>query len=438
MIERITTAIAGKAAATLSRRLMRFDDGPVAWPPEGAAPDRVRQLYVHIPFCAQLCPFCTFHRVRFQADRTAAYFGALRRELDWYRERGFRFSKLYVGGGTPTVDPDALAAFLADVTTQFPIREISVESNPRELTDAVLDMLERAGVSRLSVGVQSFDDEQLKRMGRYDAYGSGDQIRERLTAASGRFRTLNVDMMFNLPGQTPESLAMDLETIANQLRVDQVSYYPLMIAPSAHRSVRLTMARGTNQLTAGREREYYDMIRRTLTPAYGMGSVWCFMLGDGAIDEYIVDEDEYVGVGSGSFSYVAGVAASTTYSIRGYQEQMTNGRVPVAQTRRLSRTERMRYDLLVKLFSMRLDKSAMERKHDGGFAKTLRKEIALLRLMGALKDDGENYVLTDSGIYLWVVLMREYLNGVNALRADMRRHIRDELRQLDSVPALEN
>lgn len=438
MIERLTTAIAGKAAATLSRRLMRFDDGPAEWPPANAAPDRLRQLYVHIPFCAQLCPFCTFHRVRFQADRTAAYFGALRRELDWYRERGFRFSKLYVGGGTPTVDPDSLETLLADVTVQFPIREISVETNPRELTDAVIGMLERAGVSRLSVGVQSFDDEQLRRMGRYAPYGSGNQIRERLTAASGRFRTLNVDMMFNLPGQTPESLAADLETIAHQLRVDQVSYYPLMIAPVAHRSVRLKMAQGRNQLTAGREREYYDMIRRTLTPDYGMGSVWCFMLGDGAIDEYIVDEDEYVGVGSGSFSYVAGVAASTTFSIHGYQEQMTNARIPVAQTRHLSRTERMRYDLLVKLFSMSLDKSVMETKHDGDFANTLRKEIALLRLVGALKDDGENYVLTDSGIYLWVVLMREYLNGVNALRADMRRHIRDELRQLDSVPALEN
>jgi len=435
MIERLTTAIAGKMAGALSRRLMRFDPGSVEWPPAGAVPERVRQLYVHVPFCAELCPFCTFHRVRHHADRTVSYYTALRRELAWYHERGFRFSKLYIGGGTPTVDPESLAALLADITTQFPIGEISVETNPRELTDPVLDMLERAGVSRLSVGVQSFDDEQLQRMGRYRSYGNGEQIRERLTAAAGRFRTLNVDMMFNLPGQTPESLAADLDTISNQLRIDQVSYYPLMIAPVAHRSVRLKMAQGTNQLTAGREREYYDTIRNTLTPDYGMGSVWCFMLGDGAIDEYIVDEDEYVGVGSGSFSYVAGVAASTTFSIRGYQEKMADIRVPIEQTRRLSRAEQMSYDLLVKLFSMSLDKTVMERKHDGNFARTLRKEIALLRMVGALRDTGDNYVLTDSGIYLWVVLMREYLNGVNALRADMRRHIHEELRQLDSVPA---
>lgn len=435
MIENLITGLAGRTAASLSRRLMRFDAGPVEWPPVDADPERVRQLYVHIPFCLQLCPFCTFHRVRYQADRTATYFAALRRELDWYRERGFRFSKLYVGGGTPTVDPDALESLLTDVTERFPVAEISVETNPRELTVPVLDMLGRAGISRLSVGVQSFDDDQLRRMDRYDSSGSGDQIRERLAAASGRFPTLNVDMIFNLPGQTRESLATDLETIADQLKVTQISYYPLMIAPSARRSVRLNMAKGAGELTAGREREYYDIIRRKLSMDYGMGSVWCFMQGGAAIDEYIVDEDEYVGVGSGSFSFVAGIAASTTFSITGYQTAMTTDRGPVAQTRRLSDKEQMQYDLLVKLFSMSLDKATIEQKYNGRFAEKLRKEISLLRLVGALQDNGAAYVLTDRGAYLWVVLMREYLNGVNALRAEMRHHIRDELNQLESVSA---
>lgn len=431
--EDLIASTAGKSAAMLSRRLMRFDGGTVEWPPADAAPERVDQLYVHIPFCAQLCPFCTFHRVRYHADRATNYYAALRRELSWYRERGFRFTKLYVGGGTPTVNPDLLEALLADVSRQFPIREISVETNPRELTSAVLSMLKRAGVGRLSVGVQSFDDDQLQRMDRYVAYGSGDQIRERLAAAAGRFRTLNVDMMFNLPGQSPASLTADLETIAEQLRVDQVSYYPLMVAPAARRSIRLQMAKGGSHDTAGREREYYEMIRRKLTPEYGMGSVWCFMLGDGAIDEYIVDEDEYVGVGSGSFSYVAGVAATTTFSIRGYHERMMNNRVPVSQARRLSRLDQMRYDLLVKLFSLRINKAAMNNKYDGSFTKTLRKEIALLRLLGMLDDTGTSYRLTDRGMYLWVVLMREFLNGVNALRADMRHHIRRELRELEQT-----
>ncbi len=431
MFDALITSVAGRSAAALSRRLMRFDRGPAEWPPVGTAPERVAQLYVHVPFCSQLCPFCTFHRVLYRRDRTRAYFSALRRELAWYRERGYRFTKLYVGGGTPTVDPESLEALLAHASEQFPIREISVETNPRELTDAVLAMLERAGVSRLSVGVQSFDDEQLRRMGRYLAYGGGAQIRDRLAAAAGRFPTLNVDMMFNLPGQSRRSLETDLDVVADELGVDQVSYYPLMVAPAARRSIRIKMAKGSHRNTAGREREYYEMIRGRLTPAYGMGSVWCFARGDGAIDEYIVDEDDYIGAGSGSFSYVDGVAASTTFSIRGYQQRMTGGGPPVVQARQLSPPERMRQDLLVKLFGLRLDRTRIEAKYDGRFAQTLRTELAALRLVSAIRATDSEYVLTWSGMYLWLVLMREFLNGVNALRADMRHHIRRELRQYD-------
>jgi coproporphyrinogen III oxidase-like Fe-S oxidoreductase len=434
MIEALAAAIAGKAARRQARQLMRFDAGPVEWPPRAVSPERVRQLYIHIPFCPHLCPFCTFHRVRFQADRIDSYYVALRRELAWYHERGFRFTRLYVGGGTPTVDVDALASLLDDVRRQFPVNEISVETNPRDLTEPVLQTLERAGINRLSVGVQSFDDDQLHGMGRYDTYGSGDQIRERLAATQGRFDTLNIDMMFNLPGQTPESLGNDLETLANQLVVDQISYYPLMVAPVARQSIRSQMARGHGKDTAGREREYYRLIRETLTPTYNMGSVWCFTRGVGAIDEYIVDEEDYVGVGSGSFSYVAGVAASTTFSIHGYQERMANGRSPVVQARQLDPAEQMRYDLLAKLFGLNMDKSAIERKYDGRFAKTLRLEILALRIAGALRDTGPGYALGKNGMYLWVVLMREFLTAVNNLRADMRHNIRNELRELEVEP----
>lgn len=434
MTDRLSAYVTGRIARSMSQRLMRFDDNASAWPPRDAEPGSVRQLYIHIPFCAQLCPFCTFHRVRYEADRTMTYFSALRHELAWYRDRGFRFSKLYIGGGTPTVNADELESLLVDVRESFPLQEISVETNPQELTEQVLRMLERSGVNRLSVGVQSFDDDQLERMGRYQTYGSGAQIRERLAAVQGRFDTLNVDMMFNLPTQTTESLNDDLSVLADDLRVDQISYYPLMVAPAARRSVRLRMADESGRETAGREYEFYRMIRSRLTSDYGMGSAWCFSRGDGAIDEYIVDEDDYVGVGSGALSYVAGVAASTTFSIRGYVDTMSKKHSPTVRTRQLQELERMRYDLLVKLFALRMQKNAIEEKYAGRFASSLRKELLALRLIRALSDTGTSYELTDKGAYLWVILMREFLNGVNALRAEMRHRIRGELRELDARP----
>jgi coproporphyrinogen III oxidase-like Fe-S oxidoreductase len=318
------------------------------------------------------------------------------------------------------------------VREQFPLREISVETNPQELTEPTLRMLERSGVNRLSVGVQSFDDEQLKRMGRFETYGSGEQIRRSIAPVNGRFDTLNVDMMFNLPTQTADSLDRDLRILTEELRVDQVSYYPLMVSPAARRSVRLRMADGGRRETAGRERAYYRMIRERFADGYGMGSVWCFSRGAGAIDEYIVDEDDYVGVGSGALSYVSGVAASNTFSIRGYVDMMSNDKSPVVQTRRLASSERMRYDLFVKLFALSMNKPAIEAKYSGDFARAMRSELALLRLFRYLRDTGTHYELTERGSYLRVVLMREFLNGVNALRAEMRHHIRDELRKFEA------
>jgi coproporphyrinogen III oxidase-like Fe-S oxidoreductase len=432
VLERISAFVAGKIAQSISRELMRFDNRASAWPPREAAPENIRQLYIHIPFCAQLCPFCTFHRVRYDADRAMTYFSALRRELQWYRDRGFGFTKLYIGGGTPTVNADELVSLLDDVRDLFPLREISVETNPAELTDPVLGMLEHACVNRLSVGVQSFDDDQLKRMDRYQGYGSGAQIRDRLAAVQGRFDTLNVDMMFNLPTQTEASLDRDLRILTDELRVDQVSYYPLMVAPAARRSVRLQMADGGDRETAGHEGNFYRMIRERFAGDYGLGSVWCFSRGSGAIDEYIVDEDDYVGVGSGALSYVSGVAASNTFSIRGYVDMMAKEQSPVVQTRRLEIKERMRYDLLVKLFALRMNKATIEAKYSGEFARSLRNELSVLQMMRYVRDAGSNYELTDRGAYLWVVLMREFLNGVNALRAEMRHNIHNELRELDA------
>jgi coproporphyrinogen III oxidase-like Fe-S oxidoreductase len=109
---------------------------------------------------------------------------------------------------------------------------MSIETNPNHLQPDTLARYRDAGVTRLSVGVQSFDDGLLAGMDRLEKYGDGDLIRERLATAHGIFPTLNVDMIFNLPGQSLDLLDADLSALL-ALDVDQVSFYPLMTAPTA-------------------------------------------------------------------------------------------------------------------------------------------------------------------------------------------------------------
>jgi len=185
-------------------------------------------LYVHIPFCRSLCPFCCFNRYLFREDLAHRYFVNLRRELELYIRRGFNFSSIYFGGGTPTVLMEELSALIEHLRAQFSVREISLETTPRELTQQNIELLHKAGINRLSVGVQSFDEYILRTMGRVN--GPADEVKCRLLMAEGQFDTLNVDFVFNFPGQTVEQFTADVAAF-KELGIDQATFYPLMASP---------------------------------------------------------------------------------------------------------------------------------------------------------------------------------------------------------------
>jgi coproporphyrinogen III oxidase-like Fe-S oxidoreductase len=396
------------------------------------APADPCHLYVHVPFCEALCPFCSFHRVRFREAQARRYFKALRAEIVRYHEQGFRFADVYVGGGTPTVAPDELGETLELIRKLWPVRSISVETNPSDLRPEIFSVLERARVTRLSVGVQSFDDGLLRAMGRYDKYGSGEAIRERLAATQGRFRTLNVDMIFNLPGQTAAMLDRDIAILLD-LGVDQVSFYPLMTAPTARNKVEAAMGHADPALRL----VLYRKILQAMRPAYRASSAWCFSRGEGMVDEYIIDQDDYVGVGSGAFSYVAGTLYSTTFSLRQYHDRVLGGRTGITQSKVLTPHERMRNDYLVRLFGGELRREDIRRKHGAMFWVRMAPEVLAMRLAGATRHDPDAIRLTDTGMYCWILMMSEFFNAVNVFRDQMRRNIRAELDEYacDTAPS---
>jgi len=305
---------------------------------------------------------------------------------------------------------------------------ISVETNPNHLQARVLDLLQSAGVTRLSVGVQSLDDQLLQEMGRLEPYGSSAEILDHLQAAQGRFDTLNVDMIFNLPHQAFSSISRDLELLT-ALEVDQISCYPLM--PS--NTTQHAMDRQMGHSGFARERQYYEHIRDFLMPDYQPGSAWCFSRKAGAIDEYIVDHDEYLGIGSGAFSFLDGAIYSSTFSINHYLELAGQGQSALTAMRRLGRRERVQYDFLMRLFGMRMDKAAMELKYGPGWRRLLRRELLLYRWLGALDETDAEIRLRPEGMYYWVLMMRELFIGVNNFRAQMRGQIRSELEDFPVV-----
>jgi len=372
-------------------------------------------LYVHIPFCRSLCPFCCFNRYLFQEDLARRYFNDLKQELDMYRERGFSFTDIYFGGGTPTVLMDELGEFIKLLRKQFKVRQISLETTPRELTPSNIELLKEYGVNRLSVGVQSFDEQVLKTMGRIN--GPAEEVKRSLLMAEGQFDTINVDFVFNFPGQTIEQFAKDVAAF-KELDIDQATFYPLMASPHKKDAIE----RRFNRVDNSYEKRFYEVILRELYHgAYKASTAWCFSRGERMIDEYIIESDDYIGIGAGSVSIVQGNFYVNSFSLERYHDFTTSGHLPIVGWRKLSEKEEQRYYLLTKLFGLKLDREAFRQRFGKDIRDKLRLELAFLKAFGVV--GGDNILrVTDKGMYPISVMMREFFAALNTLREHHIEH----------------
>lgn len=407
----------------------------------GPVPGQPYMLYMHVPFCERLCPYCSFNRFPYSEDRARPYFKNLRKEMRMLKDLGYDFDSLYIGGGTPTIMLDELCETIDQARDLFSIKEVSSETNPNHLIPEYLEALQ-GRVQRLSVGVQSFDDSLLKQMDRYDKYGCAADIFERIKAAQPYFTSLNVDMIFNFPLQTEEMLRHDLEMILAS-GTSQTTFYPLMASPSVERSLAATVGK----VDYKREQRFYEIIAETLAggenPAYTFGSAWTFnkiatpqadedgSRGGQMIDEYVVDYEEYPAIGSGGITYLGSNLYVNTFSIKEYNAAIEAGRMSISGKTTFSLRDRMRYRFMMQLFGLRLDKQQFLRDFGCTVEQGLPLEMDFMKMSGAFDTNDENELtLTPKGRYLMVVMMRQFFIGVNNLRDQARQALTGEEREL--------
>lgn len=375
-------------------------------------------LYIHIPFCESLCPYCSFNRFIYHQSKAENYFTTLRQEMRHVAELGYRFTSVYIGGGTPTIHIKELIQTIDLARQLFPINEVSCETNPNHLTPEIIEQL-KGRVQRLSVGVQSFDDNLLRQMNRYEKFGSGASILERIRSAAPHFLSLNVDMIFNFPGQTPEILRRDLQSIIES-GAQQTTFYPLMSSPSIESTLKRTL--GTVDPT--REWKYYNIIHDELQGHFQSLSSWTFARGSASmIDEYIASGEEYVGIGSGAFSYLGGTLYVNTFSLQEYQSAVLKNGFGLTAQQNYAMLPQLRYNLMMALFGRQMDLPALHRiTYSKGYVLWL--EMLFLRISGAFRGGK----MTRFGRYLSVVMMREFFAGVNNVRDIARRALNPEER----------
>jgi len=302
-------------------------------------------LYVHVPFCSQICNYCNFNRGLFDEALKAQFVGALLREIATRAARHARSpDTLYFGGGTPSLlAPTEIRSIVDESRRSFGLTvdaEITLEANPESVDLARLAGFRDAGVNRLSFGVQSFRDAELARLGRLH---SSEKAREALRLArTAGFDNISLDLMMWLPGQDLEQWLGSVDA-AVRVAPDHLSLYMLEVYP--HLELRREMDRtGSTQADDDVAADMYESAMGTLEEAgylqYEISNV-SRPGRESAHNLKYWSDGEWIGFGPGAHSTFDGERWRNVSSTEDYVRKMTAGEDVSVDRRRLARDEQL-------------------------------------------------------------------------------------------------
>jgi oxygen-independent coproporphyrinogen-3 oxidase len=366
-------------------------------------------LYVHIPFCSAICNYCNFNRGLFDAPLKARYVDALVREISEAGAAGRAggtgpqaADTIYFGGGTPSlVEPDEIARIIAACNESFELSldpEITLEANPETVDEARLAAFGHAGVNRLSFGVQSFRDDELRRLSRlHSAQRARDAVRE---ARAAGFANLSLDLMMWLPEQrTTDWLESVDEAIA--LGPDHVSLYLLELYPNAPLKDDMARSRWSQAPDEDAAAMYLEAMDRLDAAGYQQYEV-SNVARPGRPSRHNLkywDDGEWLGFGCGAHSTRAGVRWKNTSSTIEYVERVERGEPIATAVRRMTRDERLGDALFTGLRLVRgVDLDAVGARYGVDVWKRFGAELRPFLEEGCLRREGPWLRLTRDGM----------------------------------------
>ena len=383
------------------------------------APDlREGGVYIHVPFCANLCPYCPYYKIPYRQDLAEAYTDAVVREIGHYSDLlpGLSVTSVYFGGGTPTVHMPGLVRIAEALSEKFAIRgPLCIETNPANLDRDKIDTIKSLNFHSLSLGIQSFNQKYLSLTGR--RYGAR-KIEEVLGMIREKgFVNINVDLMFALPGQTLDELTDDLSR-ALRAGVDQITAYPLFTFPyTSVGRCRKVRAIGMPRFSM-RRRMFYHLHDYLRNAGYERVSVWSFKKPSPSPLYSSVTRDRYVGFGPSAASYYGSLFTLNTFSVREYVKSTTEKGQAVALKMPFNSNLGVLHDLYWKLYRTVIPKIADEvtGKSRDRTGNHLRGMAHVARILGWMKDTGDSFALTKEGAF-WIHLIQNqfFLRYVNAI-----------------------
>jgi len=325
-------------------------------------------LYLHIPFCAAICNYCNFNRGLHDAGLRRRYVEALAADIRRTAAPAVAADTIFFGGGTPSLlEPGEVAVILAACRDSFAVAgdaEITLEANPESASSEVLDGFRAAGVNRLSFGVQSFNDAELKRLGRLHSAATARQAVSRARAAG--FDNLSLDLMMWLPEQRPADWLSSVDALVDA-GPDHASLYLLEIYPNA--PLKDEMARGGWSVAPDDDAaEMYlgglGRLDRAGYEQYEISNVARPLARQSRHNLKYWQEGEWIGFGCGAHSTYGGERWRTLNAASDYVDRIAAGADVRLDRRPLEAQERLEEALFMGLrLTAGLDLSQMRQRH---------------------------------------------------------------------------
>ena len=349
-------------------------------------------LYVHIPFCEKICSFCPYCKVVYSKETCDAYIDALLQEIHMVGsqyEGKKQVTSLYFGGGTPAFAVDRLGEIIGAIEEHFIITEgIGLELHPRNVNVEMLTKLKTAGITKISIGIQSFQEKYQSILGR-------DVVdMEQMAAALEQveFETVSMDFIFALPNQTYLDLKKDID-LAFSHGANHVAIYPFIDFTFTSSKVKV--------MEKKEKRKLLDAITKyCMEQGYHRSSIWTFS-SEKQAKYSSMTRDNFLGFGCSATTLLKDQFKINTFSVEEYCKRIKEKKLPTSLTIRFTKRQRMIYYLFWTAYSTRVDSRDFEKFFGIPLQKMYGFELWLAKLLGFVKETNGIYEITLKGAFYY-------------------------------------
>ena len=349
-------------------------------------------LYVHIPFCERICDFCPYCKVRYSADLCDKYIDALIKEIHIVGGQNTEkktVTSLYFGGGTPALAATRIKEIVDALNEHFIITDgIGLELHPDNVNVETLQILKDAGVTKISIGIQSFCDKYQKILGRKKINTSAMMS----ALAAVPFETVSMDFIFALPGQTYNDLKSDID-MAFSLGANHIAIYPF---------IDFTFTKSPVVAMPKKEkRQLLDAITQyCLSKGYLRDSIWTFSSKPNAKYSSMT-RDNFLGFGCSATSLFKEQFKINTFNVESYCERIASNNLATSLTIRFTKRQRMIYWLFWTAYSTKVNIKDFEKFFGVPLKKMYGFELWLSKRLGFVKEYDGIYEMTLKGAFYY-------------------------------------